>query len=49
MVDLFLYVGVCVCVCVCVCVRYPEVLPYLHHLEKLTFGLLHADLAAKQR
>ncbi len=35
--------------CLAVCSINCEVLPYLPHLEKLTFGLLHAALATKQR
>ncbi len=35
--------------CLAVCSINCEVLSYLLHLGKLTFGLLHADLATKQR
>ncbi len=34
--------------CLAVCSIKCEVLPYLHHLGKLTFGLLHAASATKQ-
>ncbi len=35
--------------CLDVCSIIREGLPYLPHLGKLTFGLLHAALATKQR
>ncbi len=34
--------------CLAVYSIYCEVLPYLHHLGKLTFGLLHAASVTKQ-
>ncbi len=35
--------------CLAVCSINCEVLPYLPNLGKLTFGLIHATLATKQR
>ncbi len=35
--------------CLAVCSINCEVLPYLPHLVKLTFGLFHVALATKQR
>ncbi len=40
-----LYTEVCLAMCLINC----EVLPYLHHIGKHTFGLIHAALATKQR
>ncbi len=37
-------VRLCLAVCSIIC----EVLPYLQHLGKVTFGLLHAASATKQ-